>query len=154
VNQTENLSPGVWGEAGIHFQLRNTEAFDPQGNYSSVLYRQHVTNAASDNQKPGHYADRRVTIYGGKNCTENDPSSNTALLDWYGFSCWSEDKGSCGTLPYKIASFSIQPGPEEKDQHGTCWVFAKEGAAANIYASSQVIIGALINVFLAIWLAM
>ncbi|KAF2120367.1 hypothetical protein BDV96DRAFT_610320 [Lophiotrema nucula] len=135
--------PGVWGEAGIQWKLGNVETFDSQGSYSSVLYRQHITDPASDDQRPGHYANRR-----------NDPSSNETLLDWYGFSCWSEDKGSCGTLPYKITSFSIPPGPAEKDQQGTCWVFAKEGAAARIYVSSQATTGAFVSAFLAIWLAM
>jgi hypothetical protein len=154
VNQTWNLGSNVWGEAGIYWQLGNVETFDWKGNYSSVLYRQHITNPASDDQNPGKYADRRVTIYGGKDCSQIDPSSDKTLLPWYGFSCWSEDDGSCGTLPYNIASFSIQPGPDDKDQHGTCWVFAQEGAAARVYSSSRVILGAFISAPLAIWLAL
>jgi hypothetical protein len=154
VNQTWNLGPNVWGEAGIHWQLGNVETFDLKGNYSSVLYRQHITNPARDDQNPGKYADRRVTMYGGKDCSQIDPSSDKTLLPWYGFSCWSEDNGSCGTLPYNIASFSIQPGPDDKDRHGTCWVFAKEGAAARVYLSSRVILGAFISASLAIWLAL
>lgn len=95
-----------------------------------------------------------MTIYGGKDCSEEDPSSNKTLLPWYGFSCWSEDKGSCGTLPYNIASFSIQPGLEKNNRHGTCWVFAEEGAAARVYSSSKAMIGTCISVSLAIWLAL
>ncbi|USP81636.1 uncharacterized protein yc1106_08910 [Curvularia clavata] len=72
VNQTKNQGSTVWGEAGIHWQLFNAETFDSQTNYSGILYRQHVTNPANDDDKPGHHADRRVTVYGAKGCRESD----------------------------------------------------------------------------------
>ncbi|KAF2276849.1 uncharacterized protein EI97DRAFT_397817 [Westerdykella ornata] len=156
INQTRNQGQNAWGEAGIHWQLENTDTFDPQANYSRVLYRQHITNPTTDEQKPGHYADRQVTIYGGPKCTEADPNSNTTLFPWYGFSCWSEDKGSCGTLPYKIASFYIRAGKDEQSQGrmGTCWVFAECGAATSLLLSSRAMVGAFISASLAIWLSM
>ncbi|ORY16600.1 hypothetical protein BCR34DRAFT_556887 [Clohesyomyces aquaticus] len=152
VNQTGNLAPGTIGEAGIRWQLENVDKFDTQANYSRVLYRQHITNPANDDDKPRHYADRRVTVYGGKGCTEKDPSSNETLLPWYGFSCWSEDEGTCGTLPYSIASFSVQPGPDDKNKDGTCWVFAERGAAAHLSLSSQAMMAVFASTSLAIWL--
>lgn len=152
VNQTRNL-PGVWGEHGIHWNLENVDTFDPRGNYSGVLYRQHVTNAGNGELAPGKYAHRRVTIYGGENCTEKDPSNHEGLLDWYGFSCFSETEGSCGTLPYSIASFSVQAGPAvASEEDGTCWVFAKEGAAGRIGSSFQNTIGPFACASLALWL--
>ncbi|KAM7207803.1 hypothetical protein V8F20_001845 [Naviculisporaceae sp. PSN 640] len=150
VNQTKNLGPGLHGEPGIHWRLFNAQDFDPQANYSRVLYRQHVTNPPSDEYKPSHYADRMVTLYGGPNCTQKNPADDRSLLPWYGLSCWSEDQGSCGDLGYRIASFSLQAKPDEKAQHGTCWVFAKEGAAARTRSSAQFLVS---TVLIVAWLA-
>jgi hypothetical protein len=112
VNQTQNLGGITIGEAGKHWQLENVEQIDKEGSCSRVLYRQYIPSPASDEVKPGHYADCQVTLYGGRDCSELDPSSSNItapLLQWYGFGCWSKSKGSCGTLPYSIASFSVQP---------------------------------------------
>lgn len=87
-------------------------------------------------------------MYGAKGCRESDDQSET-LLPWYGFDCWSEDQGSCGTLPYSIASFSVQPQLDETQ--GTCWMFAERGAAASLGLSSW---GWLITASMAIWLAL
>jgi hypothetical protein len=110
-NQTWNLGPAATGKADIHWRLENTGTYDAQANYSRVLYRQHVTNPGDDGYMPGRYADRRVTLYGGERCSELDPSDRDTLLTWFGFSCWSEDVGGCGTLPYGVVSFRVQPGP-------------------------------------------
>jgi hypothetical protein len=150
VNQTENQGSTVWGEAGIHWQLFNAETFDPQTNYSGILYRQHVTNPTDDDDKPGQHADRRVTLYGAKKCRESDGQSE--LLPWYGFDCWSENEGSCGTLPYGIVSFSVQP--QQDEEQGTCWVFAERGAAASVGTSSRGVVAVVVSTFMAVWLAL
>lgn len=154
VNQTGNLLPN-WRtqEQGIAWQLENMKIFDPQANYSRVLYRQSVYNPQDKRYEPGSYAWRRINIYGGVNCTELDPAGD-ALLDWYGFNCFSEGGGSCGTLPYSIASFNILPGAFEKEdeQHGKCMVFAQLGTAAR-HQLPRVVIGAFICALLAVWLA-
>jgi hypothetical protein len=151
VNQTRNQGTGVWGDAGIQYRLENVETYDPQGNYSSILYHQHAANPSSDDRyKPGHHADRRVTIYPGEGCSDYHRPSDQ-ILPWFGFGCWSEDKGSCGTTPYNIASFSLQP--VEDDPDGTCWDFSVQGAGSRVYSSSQAAMGALLGVFLAIWLS-
>ncbi|KAM7211929.1 hypothetical protein V8F06_012705 [Rhypophila decipiens] len=148
VNQTENLGSGLHyaQDPGIHWQLLNANDFDPQANYSKVLYRQHVTNPASDKYQPGHYADRVVTIYPGPGCRQLNPADNKTLLPWYGFSCWSEEQGSCGVLGYSIASFSIQPGRE--DDGRTCWVFAKEGSAPSLPSAAMAVLA---TVVLGLW---
>jgi hypothetical protein len=148
VNQTANIAPPYTGEAGIHWQLENVNTYDPQTNYSSILYRQHITNPGRDDLKPGNQADRAVTLYASNNCRDLVSSSGD-ILGWYGFSCWSEDKGSCGTAPWKIGSFSIQ----DKAELDSCWVFAKDGAAGRGYSSSQAMVGAFFGASLAIWLA-
>lgn len=148
VNQTRNLGSMRPGEAGIYYTLENVETYDPQGNYSSVLYHQHVANPTSDDYKPGHAANRRVTIYPGTGCSDYHRPSDQ-ILPWFGFGCWSEDKGSCGTTPYSIASFSLQP---VDDPEGSCWDFAVQGAASRSYSSSQAAMGALLGASLAIWL--
>ena len=134
VNQTGNLAypDNAHGrEAGIAWQLDNADSFDPQANYSKVLYRQHVSNAGDDRYEPGSYAYRRVNVYGGLDCTDGG-LRDREILDWYGFNCWSESDGSCGTTPYSIASFTVQPGSfdDEDEQKGKCLVFAQMGAAA------------------------
>ncbi|KAF2655594.1 hypothetical protein K491DRAFT_423715 [Lophiostoma macrostomum CBS 122681] len=153
VNQTKVLSSGAFGEAGIHWQLENVDTFDLQGNYTSVLYHQHIPNPASHDWKPGHYAERVAMIYGGTSCTEANPSGNKTLLPWYGFSCWSEDEGSCGTTPYKIGSFNLGSGVDKKNQH-TCWMFAEEGAAPRVSTSFWSMLGILVGTYLAFWLAL
>lgn len=154
VNQTGNLGAGSWndGDKGIYWTLQNHDSYDPSRNYSSVLYRQHITNPG-DKQHPGEYSRVRVNLYGGENCTQKDPNSNTTLFPWYGFSCWSEDQGSCGTMPFRVASFYVFPAPRQEDQQGKCWVFAEEGAGTSVYRSSQATLIALTSTALALWLA-
>jgi hypothetical protein len=127
VNQTWN-QPNVWGEAGIHWTLTNKDAFDASANYSSILYRQSSLSPNNDGQKSGDPANIRATIYPGERCTEKDPNDNSTegLLPWYGFGCFSEEKGRCGTTPYNIVSFRITPGVEDKEKN-TCWDFARNG---------------------------
>jgi hypothetical protein len=154
VNQTRFLASGIHQEVGIHWQLENVERFRSQGNYSSVLYHQHIQLPSSDDQEPGHYADRHVTLYGGKSCSATNPADNETRLDWYGFSCWSQDEGSCGTVPYSVASFNLAPGTDDDDDQGTCWEFAQLGASARIATSFRTILGVIISTSLATWLAL
>jgi hypothetical protein len=150
VNQTGNIAPPNTREAGIHWQLENVDTYDSQTNYSSILYRQHVTKPGDDDLKPGHYAKRGVTLYAAKRCSDLDPSADR-ILYWYGFNCWSEDEGSCGTTPWNIGSFNMH-APSDNAK-GTCWVFAKNGDAGRGYSSSQAMMGAFLGASLAIWLA-
>ncbi|KAH7399071.1 hypothetical protein DE146DRAFT_656464 [Phaeosphaeria sp. MPI-PUGE-AT-0046c] len=150
VNQTGNR-PNVLGEHGIHWSLSNTEAYDASANYSSVLYRQHISSPNTDDQKPGHRAERRATIYPGKGCTQKDPNDDKGLLPWFGLSCLSEDKGRCGTTPYSIQSFYIQAGDSEKQ--GTCWDFAKNGQSAAAHLSMSVA-AVLVATGVTVWLAL
>ncbi|KAI2476768.1 hypothetical protein Ptr902_11752 [Pyrenophora tritici-repentis] len=57
-NRSQNIinSFDDTSNAGIHWQLENLDTYDPQGNYSSLLYRQHLAFAIDDEDKPGHYA--------------------------------------------------------------------------------------------------
>ena len=130
------------------------DKYDATKNYSKVLYRQHIANPSSEDSQPGHYADRKVNLYGDEKCTELIPNETVGLYPWFGLSCWSEDEGSCGTIPYNIASFAVQPGPEEDDKDGTCMVFAEEGAATSNLRSRAAIFGAFASIFVALWLAM
>ena len=95
VNQTENLGAGQ-GATGIYWALQNAESYNPQANYSSILYRLYSEVSGGDEKlQPGQYADRVVNVYPSKGCRDKDPSNNppTAVLPWYGFSCWSEEGG-------------------------------------------------------------
>lgn len=154
VNQTRNvLGSARKDNPGIHWLLENKDAYDPSANYSSMLYRQHVQNPASDAYKPGHFANRWITVYGGVNCSELDPTAKKdekkPLLPWFGWSCFSEGQGSCGDTPYNIASFYVNP--VENSRSGTCWDFAYMGAAASIRVGSGVVMGALAGVVVAVW---
>jgi hypothetical protein len=109
--------------------------------------------SGSDEYKPGHHADRRAMLYGEKRCSEL-ASDNKILLPWFGYSCWSEEQGSCGTLPYGIVSFSILNGRNQKNRVRNCWVFRESGAAAHGYSSSRAIVGAFVSASVLTWLAL
>ncbi|OSS52496.1 hypothetical protein B5807_02454 [Epicoccum nigrum] len=80
VNQTGN-QPAVAGEKGLHWSILNADEYDASANYSSVMYRQHLLNPNTDDQKPGHPARRRATLYPGKGCTEKDPNDENVVSD-------------------------------------------------------------------------
>jgi len=150
VNQSHN-QPLVWGEAGIYWSISNTNAYDASANYSSVLYRQSISNPITDEQEIGESAAIRTTIYPGKRCSERDPNDNSTqgLLPWYGFGCLSEEKGRCGTTPYSIASFRITP-PHPEGQK--CWDFARYGQSSAVRLSKS-ILAAFVSTILALVIA-
>lgn len=157
VNQTHNLAYQYRHDGrqeGIAWQLENKDSFDPKANYSKLLYRQHVESPSED-YEPGSYAYRRINVYGGLDCSDHDLERpfGERLVDWYGFDCFSEGEGDCGTLPYGIKSFTVQPGRfgNEKAQDGKCLVFAKMGAAARLQLP-KVVISAFACVVLTVWL--
>ncbi|KAH0279971.1 hypothetical protein KCU91_g1372, partial [Aureobasidium melanogenum] len=138
INQTANLGYGSGytgepGQAGIHWQVENMDKFDVQANYSSVLYHQYNPDVIDKENAPGSYAAR-------------------TLLPWYGLSCWTEPEGTCHTLPYKIASFSIQAEDDKDEQHGKCWVFAEMGGAAGLHISFHAILSLLVGTLAAVWI--
>jgi hypothetical protein len=151
VNETDNLlNPPRSQQVGISWQLENVDKYNPQANYSKVLYRQHLDHASDERYEPGSYSFRRINIYGGPNCTEINPLGDN-LLDWYGFDCFSEDGGSCGRTPYSISSFYVRAGyfEDESQQHGKCMVFARMGAAAG-HQLSKAVAGALLCASIAV----
>jgi hypothetical protein len=154
VNQTSNLIFSNSGQAGIAWQLDNIDAFDPQANYSRVLYHETAFHPDDDRYDPGTYGPHRINVYGGPDCTQLDPSGAYDLLDWYGFNCWSEVEGSCGIVPYSIASFLVAAGDfnNEDAQHGKCMVFAEMGAASSLQ-SMRAVAGALVGASMAMWLS-
>lgn len=98
----------------------------------------------------GAYAYRRVNLYGGINCTDVDLTETTGYINWYGFNCWSDVEGNCGTLPYSIASFTVMPGPFEEED-GTCMVFAEMGVGSS-RQPLKAAIGALVGALVTMWL--
>ncbi|KAF1834466.1 hypothetical protein BDW02DRAFT_621389 [Decorospora gaudefroyi] len=145
VNHTDLRIDPQSGDIGLHWQVENADMYDSQANYSSVLYRQYFANPPSDDLEPGNQAYRALTLYPHEDCMDVGPQGR----GWYGFSCWSEDEGSCGTAPWNILSIGVQ----EKRSWDQCWVFALYGAAGRGYSSSQAMIGAFLSASLAIWLA-
>lgn len=103
-----------------------------------------------DRFEPGAYAYRRVNVYGGINCTDVDLAETTGYINWYGFNCWSENEGNCGTTPYSIASFLIAPGLFEREG-GTCMVFAEMGIGSS-HQHLKAAVGALVGAFVTMWL--
>lgn len=157
VNQTRNAgyTPSNGKDLGIDWQLYNADLFDPQANYSSVLYRQHVANPGDDRYEPGNYADRLVNLYGVEGCKDADVETGESYIPWYGFSCWSEDEGTCGATNRTFASFRLQPGITDKDdQDGKCWSFAQWGAAPDLQVRLKAAVGAVIAVGTGLWMAM
>ncbi|OAK98028.1 hypothetical protein IQ06DRAFT_295404 [Phaeosphaeriaceae sp. SRC1lsM3a] len=152
-NATSGFVNQTSGGQGIRWSISNTEAYDASANYSSVLYRQHISNPNTDDQKPGHRAERRATIYPGKGCTQKDPNDNSTsgILPWFGLSCLSEDKGRCGNTPYSIQSFYIQAG--DPDSQNQCWDFAKNGQSGAARLSTSAV-AAFVALVVAVCLAL
>ena len=128
------------------------DVYDPQGNYSNVLYRQHISNAVNNNDKPGHYAVRMVNVYSAKGCRD-DPNDPRGWVDWHGFSCWSEDEGKCGNTGYSIASFYLKD-LDRRSREDKCWSFAHMGGSARAFPSSWVVIKSMLSTSLVVWLAL
>ncbi|KAJ4984549.1 hypothetical protein SVAN01_09950 [Stagonosporopsis vannaccii] len=63
-DETADESKGV-----LHSRQNNT-AFDPSTNYSRILHYQHVPSPQSDEDEPGHHDDRKLTLYGGRDCSK------------------------------------------------------------------------------------
>jgi hypothetical protein len=146
INQTANF-PGLWGEYGIRWELRNAKSYDASVNYSRVLYQQHIESLDMSDRP----ADKLVTVYGAKKCSEKDPNDNEGLLPWFGFSCLGEDQGSCGTTPYSIQSFRVTP--TDADDGRKCWEFAERGQSGAVQLPRSVV-AALLGTILAIGLAL
>lgn len=127
------------------------DKFDTQANYSSVLYHQYNPDVNDKENAPGTYAARTVFLYPGQGCTEL-PDQSKELLPWYGLSCWTETEGICDTLPYKVASFSIQAEDDADQQHGKCLVFAELGGAAGLHISFHATMSLVVGTIVAIWI--
>jgi hypothetical protein len=150
VNQSANF-PGDLGEHGIHWALSNADAYNASANYSSVLYRQYISSPNGNEQEPGAAAVRRATLYGAKGCTEAKPNDGEGLLPWYGFSCLSENQGSCGTTRFGFQSFKLLPAASDKSYK--CWDFARYGQSGVMRVSGSVV-AALLGTGLSVWLAL
>lgn len=150
-NDSQNIGTFTRGDLGIHWYIQNMDKYDYSANYSRMFYRQYVANPLTD----GHYADRRVQLWSGEDCTERDPYSTPENplppLPWYGISCLSEDQGNCGKMPYNIKSFSVQSGLFRSA--GECWIFAQRGHAVSIHPSLRTIVGAFVTVTIIIFMA-
>lgn len=158
VNQTKNLGRS-WEsrrghpDVGIHWEVRNSESYDPQANYSSILYHQNDGINVNDR---GPYAWRTVFLYGSDNCVDVDTSPADEFDNWYGNNCWSEGDGDCRDIYYGVGSFSVQAAPknDEEAQRETCWAFAENGLAAGLYHPWTAVMSALVGVSVAVWLAL
>jgi len=155
MNETAHLSSTVLGEhVPVDWHLENMDTYDPRANYSKLLYRQSFYDPPSKKYESGSYAPRRINVYGGENCSESDPEG-AHILDWWGFDCFSEGEGACGTLPYNIASFYLMSGAfDDKDrQHGQCMIFAEMGAA-DTRRPLRAAVSAVLSAGFIIWLSM
>lgn len=57
-----------------------------------------------------------------------DPAGGDGLLSWYGFNCWSDAEGYCGTMSYRIGSFTVMLRTDPESDV-TCLIFAEMGGA-------------------------
>lgn len=136
--------------SGVHWQLFNKEKYDTQANYSSMLHRHYNWAAQEKERQPGHDGRLRLNFYAGLDCRTLDEPSFTDY-PWYSSTCWSEEYGNCGTLPYNITSFLMfRTDPEERD--GSCMGFAEYGAASGTLKPFQAALSAVFVAALAVWL--
>lgn len=86
----------------LYWTIDNIDAYDPQANYSTILYQQPVLND-NNGEGEGTDASRYFSVYNGEDCRAlGDP-----VQPWVGWTCSSSDEGQCNTLPYSVASFKI-----------------------------------------------
>ncbi|KAH6865747.1 hypothetical protein BKA58DRAFT_320264, partial [Alternaria rosae] len=155
-NTTQGFANTSWasgqlpGEVGIYWAVENADLYSPKVNYTSVLYHLRPVLSADTNE----HTDRSVSVYPAKGCETWDPTSKLPInppVPWYGFSCWGEEEGNCGTSEYGARSFRILPAQKESDLAGKCIVFAECGAAMSLYTSSRTIVGAALSASMVIW---
>ncbi|KAI5206466.1 hypothetical protein E4T39_02433 [Aureobasidium subglaciale] len=152
VNQTRSPYAPV---QGVRWKVQNTEMFNLDANYSSILYRQYQLHQPDNKDlEPGHTAKRGVSIYPGRNCRDLAPDGE--VKRWYGFSCWSESEGGCGTTPYSIASFLLYPGSVPADEDRECVEFSQSGllSAATGLQSPWMGYNVLLAMVMAAWMTM
>lgn len=60
---------------GLRFpgKLSNFDTYDPNANYSSVLFQQYLASPQTKKTLPGMYGDRVLNLYGGPDCRDLDP---------------------------------------------------------------------------------
>lgn len=158
VNQTYTLKSS-WEDRkhrpdeGIHWEIRDSASYDPQGNYSGILYHQNL--GVEDNDR-GPYAWRTVKFYESSDCTDADTSPANESDNWYGNNCKSKDEGDCHETYYSVGSFSLLAAPlnDQEAQSKTCWDFAENGSAAGLHQSWKAVTGALVGVSVAVWLVL
>lgn len=80
-----------------------------------------------------------------------DSAGGDEMLSWYGFNCWSEAEGDCGTMPYSMGSFTVMPGTDPGSD-GTCLVLAEMGVAKA--RSIEIAVSVVVGVVLAVWLVL
>lgn len=158
INQTHNLGRS-WSsrkgeDAGIRWKVENSESYDPKANYSSILYHQNDGINLQD-RDPEDYSYRTVFLYGSDDCRDVDTSPADAFDTWFGLNCWSSDEGDCRDIYYGVGSFSMQAAPSNEERERTCWSFAENGSGASgLYQPWKAVTGALVSVFVAVWLAL
>ncbi|RWA06114.1 hypothetical protein EKO27_g8989 [Xylaria grammica] len=126
-----NSSSTSTSDRGLRWVITNSEAWDPNGNYSHVKYEQlDPTGRDDDDDGEITWSSRRVNIYNGDDCLQaSSPDDEEELLPWFSWTCHSSEDDHCRTVPYDIKSFFILP-LDDDDMDGKCLDFALYGASA------------------------
>ncbi|GAW20518.1 hypothetical protein ANO14919_100240 [Xylariales sp. No.14919] len=126
-----NSSSTSTSDQGLRWAITNSEAWDPNGNYSHVKYEQlDPTGRDDDDDGKITWSSRRVNIYNGDDCLQaSSPDDEEELLPWFSWTCHSSEDDHCRTVPYDIKSFIILP-LDDDDMDGKCLDFALYGASA------------------------
>ncbi|KAI1174577.1 hypothetical protein F4777DRAFT_381122 [Nemania sp. FL0916] len=121
-----HISPS---DVNIRWAITNSEAWDPNGNYSHIKYEQPEPTLQDDDNHRAVRSSRRVNIYNGDSCLQtSNPDDTEDLLPWFGWTCSSSEDDQCRTAPYNIRSFVVIPIVDDAD--GKCLDFALYGASA------------------------
>ncbi|KAI5252024.1 hypothetical protein E4T42_03749 [Aureobasidium subglaciale] len=143
VNQTRNPYAPV---EGVRCNVQNSEMFNPEANYSSILYCQYQLHQ-SDNKdlESGHTARRGVrTVEIWLQMARSRGGMDSVA------------RGGCGTTPYSIASFLLYPPPDSSEDDKECVEFSQSGllSAATGLRSPWIGYNVLVTVVMAAWMVM
>jgi hypothetical protein len=82
------------------------QGYNPNTNYPQLWYYQN-NQTEGEKFKSGKGATLQLTVYSDRNCHAGLGSEPRTLEPWIGWTCQSELKGQCDTVPISIKSFQI-----------------------------------------------
>jgi hypothetical protein len=108
------------------------QGYSTNTNYSQLWYYQNNQTSQGERFKSGKGANLQLTIYSDRNCHAGLGAEPRTLEPWVGWTCQSDPKGQCDTVPISIKSFQITDASVVNAGHPRCWNKAILGSASSV----------------------